>query len=326
MPAMNTGANDDSRDNTGYGRRPSIEHANLPAKRTGGVWPVASLFLAATLWGLFWYPLRRFEAHGLSGLWQSLFIYCGTLVAALPMLRGGRWRELGHHRGALLVLAVASGWCNTAFILAMLAGHVVRVLLLFYLSPVWATLLAVWLLGEHLTRIGVLVLLLAMAGALIMLWTPGMGWPWPREAADWLALSSGFAFALTNVMVRRLQGVSVRAKTVVAWLGVILTAGVLILLRGPALGPVAAPTWLAAFAFGAIVMVIMTVSVQYGVTHMPVHRSAIILLFELVVGAVSAQLLTDETVRLHEWAGGLFIVCAAYLSSRHATRDDRDPH
>jgi len=319
MPAMDTDS-----DNTDRGR-PSIEQGSAPAKPLGALWPVASLLLAATLWGLFWYPLRRFEAHGLSGLWQSLFIYCGTLAAALPMLRG-RWRELGRDPRSLLVLALASGWCNTAFILAMLDGHVVRVLLLFYLSPVWATLLAVWLLGEHLTRVGVVVLVLAMAGALTMLWTPGLGWPWPREAADWLALSSGLGFALTNVMVRRLQTVSVRIKTVVAWVGVILMAGVLILARGAPLGEVGAPVWLTAMAFGAVVMVVMTLSVQYGVTHMPVHRSAIILLFELVVGAVSAGLLTDETVQAHEWAGGMLIVCAAYLSSRHATRDDHEPH
>ncbi|HKK05187.1 MAG TPA: DMT family transporter [Gammaproteobacteria bacterium] len=322
---MNTGADSDTQKSGGHGRRPSIEQGPAPAKPLEALWPVASLLLAATLWGLFWYPLRRFEANGLSGLWQSLFIYCGTLVAALPMLRG-RWRELGRDPGALIVLAAASGWCNTAFILAMLDGHVVRVLLLFYLSPVWATLLAVWLLGEHLTRVGVLVLILAMAGALIMLWTPGMGLPWPREVADWLALSSGFGFALTNVMVRRMQVVSVRVKTVVAWVGVILMAGALIVIRGAPLGDVASPVWLTALAFGAVVMVVMTLSVQYGVTHMPVHRSAIILLFELVVGAVSAGLLTNETVQLHEWAGGIFIVGAAYLSSRHATRDDHEPH
>jgi drug/metabolite transporter (DMT)-like permease len=56
--------------------------------------------------------------------------------------------------------------------------------------------------------------------------------------------------------------------------------------------------------------------VLYGVTRMPVHRSAVILLFELVVGAVSALLLTDEVVLLREWIGGAMIVSAAYLAAR----------
>jgi len=60
---------------------------------------------------------------------------------------------------------------------------------------------------------------------------------------------------------------------------------------------------------------IMTVTVIYGVTHMPLHRSAVILLFELVVGAVSALLLTDEQVLPREWLGGGLILMAAYLTA-----------
>jgi drug/metabolite transporter (DMT)-like permease len=59
----------------------------------------------------------------------------------------------------------------------------------------------------------------------------------------------------------------------------------------------------------------MTVTVIYGVSHMPVHRSAVILLFELVVGAVSSLILTDERVLLQEWLGGALILTAAYLAA-----------
>ena len=60
---------------------------------------------------------------------------------------------------------------------------------------------------------------------------------------------------------------------------------------------------------------VMALSVQYGVTHMPLHRSAVILLFELVVGAVSALLLTDEIVLPREWLGGGMIVLAAWVAA-----------
>ncbi|MEE8387688.1 MAG: EamA family transporter, partial [Acidiferrobacterales bacterium] len=62
-------------------------------------------------------------------------------------------------------------------------------------------------------------------------------------------------------------------------------------------------------------MLAMTLFVQYGVSNMPVNRSAIILLFELVVGAVSQQLLTHETMTLIEWAGGGLVVMAAVLTA-----------
>jgi drug/metabolite transporter (DMT)-like permease len=49
---------------------------------------------------------------------------------------------------------------------------------------------------------------------------------------------------------------------------------------------------------------------------MPVHRSAVIVLIELVAGAVSQQLLTNEVVTAREWFGGVLIILGAYLAAR----------
>ena len=63
-------------------------------------------------------------------------------------------------------------------------------------------------------------------------------------------------------------------------------------------------------------IIIMTSTVVYGVTHMPVYRSAVILLFQLVAAGVSAQWLSDELISGKEWLGGSMIVLAGYLSAR----------
>ena len=70
-----------------------------------------------------------------------------------------------------------------------------------------------------------------------------------------------------------------------------------------------------AVLLGLAGFLVMALAVQYGVTHMPLHRSAVILLFELIVGAVSSLLLTDERVLLQEWLGGALILMAAYLAA-----------
>lgn len=278
--------------------------------------PVFSLLLAATLWGVIWYPLRQLEAAGLSGLWSTLISYSAALlVGLLPAL--SRLGELRSQPVALLVLTAAAGWCNVAFVLAVLEGTVVRVLLLFYLSPIWAVLLARLILGERLSAQARGVFALAVLGALVMLWDPRIGLPWPGAPGDWMAVSAGFTFALANVMTRRLQQVSVQMKTVASWTGVLIIAVTMLWfetgLQPPAVG---LSTWAGAAALGWFGIVIMTLAVQYGVTHMPVHRSAVILLFELIAGAVSSGLLTDEVVRPLEWLGGLLIVVAAYWAAR----------
>ena len=273
------------------------------------------------MWGTLWYPMRLLEESGLQGLWSTLIVFSAAMLVGLPML--WRHRIEVHHLGHYATLALAAGWCNVAFILAVIEGNVVRVLLLFYLSPLWTVILGKLLLNESLSREAGATLVLAMTGAVIMLWDPAIGLPWPQESADWLAISSGMAFALNNVIVRKVQGVSIWTKAGVSWIGVIFVAVALLMVTEPRLPQVAGEVYLSAFALGAIGMVTMTLAVLYGVTHMPAHRSAVILLFELVAGTVSAQLLTEEVVETSEWIGGVLIISAALFAARsHAKEGD----
>ena len=283
--------------------------------------PVLSLLFTATLWGIVWYPLRLLEGQGLAGLWSALISYGAILCVFLWVLVRDR-KSLAANSVPLLLMGLSAGWCNVAFIMAVLDGHVVRVLLLFYLSPFWAVCLGWLMLGERLDGKSMLVFAVAVTGAIIMLWNEDVGIPWPRDHADWLAVSSGFAFALSNVFVRRTQNVSVLLKSTASWAGVVVVAVVWMVLSHTGIPAVSGGVLLAAVALGLCGFLVMTLTVLYGVTHMPVHRSAVILLFELVVGAVSSLLLTDEIVLYREWLGGFMIVTAAYMAAHIHAGDD----
>jgi drug/metabolite transporter (DMT)-like permease len=276
---------------------------------------VLCLGVGASLWGVIWYPIRLLEAQGLAGIWLTLTLYAAALLASLPRTYAVL-PEFARRPGLLALLMLAAGWTNIAFVEAVLTGNILRVLLLFYLSPLWATLLGWLVLRERIGAQALLSLLLAMGGALLMLWDAPSGWPWPRDAAEWYALSSGFAFAASNVVVRKVQDVSIATKAVAVWAGVVIVAGAIIPFAHPALPPAPVGTYLGALALGACGILLMTVLVQYGVTHLPVHRSAVIALVELVAGAASQQLLTDEVVTLREWGGGGLIAFGAYLAAR----------
>ena len=283
--------------------------------------PVLSLLFTATLWGIVWYPLRLLEGQGLAGLWSALISYGAILCVFIWVLVRDR-KSLAANSVPLLLMGLSAGWCNVAFIMAVLDGHVVRVLLLFYLSPFWAVCLGWLMLGERLDGKSMLVFAVAVTGAIIMLWNEDVGIPWPRDHADWLAVSSGFAFALSNVFVRRTQNVGVLLKSTASWAGVVVVAVVWMVLSHTGIPAVSGGVLLAAVALGLCGFLVMTLTVLYGVTHMPVHRSAVILLFELVVGAVSSLLLTDEIVLYREWLGGFMIVTAAYMAAHIHAGDD----
>lgn len=287
----------------------------MQSKPQHHLFPVLCLLFSATLWGVIWYPLRLLEEAGLGGLWTTLVMYSVASLVGLWFMRG-RWHELKRYPAILLLLVLSNAWCNVAFILAVLDGQVVRVILLFYLSPVWSILLGMVLLGEKLDRVALFTLLMALLGAAIMLWEPEMGMPWPRDNSEWLAISSGMGFALANVLVRKLQDVSLRVKTASTWFGVTALAILWLLVSGTALPDTDFITVSYAALLGLFGIVMMTLTVLYGVTHMPISRSAVILLFEIIAGAVSSQLLSNEVIQMVEWAGGGLIILAAYISTR----------
>ncbi len=124
---------------------------------------IASLVYAAALWGLVWYPYRLLAEAGVGGIASSFFSY------AIPLLLvgwlHGRAVVAARSRWAWLVaMGLAAGWTNLAYVLAVLEGEVVRVLLLFYLSPLWTVLFAGLLLRERLNRAGWAVMALAAGG------------------------------------------------------------------------------------------------------------------------------------------------------------------
>lgn len=281
--------------------------------------PVAALLFGACLWGVIWYPMRLLEGAGLGGVWLTLTLYGAALVTSLPRTARAI-PEFSRRPVLLMLLMAAAGWTNIAFVEAVLEGNIVRVLLLFYLSPLWATLMGWLFLRERIARLGVASLVIAMSGALLMLWNPLLDRPWPQGKPDWMALTSGFAFALSNVIVRKLQDVSIQAKSLSVWAGVVIVGAVMIAVFSLPRPHPPGSIFAAAVALGVLGILVMTVLVQYGVTHMPVHRSAVIALIELVAGAISQQLLTNEVVTMREWVGGGLIVVGAYLAARASAK------
>ncbi len=269
--------------------------------------------VAALLWGMLWYPLRLLDDMGLPGLWSTLIIYCSAIVFLLPAC----WRKRADflaHKTDYILIGVFTGWTNIAIILALLEGEVVRVLLLFYLSPIWAIILAALILKEKLTPKGACSLILAILGAGVMFWHPDMDYFHGFGLVDIYAITSGMAFAVTNVVVRKISEVPIIMKMGSIWTGVICLALCGLAITQPQLPELTIHSAALAFLIGFPMMYILTWTVQYGISHLPVQRSSIIFLLEIVVAAVSAALLTDEVVGKFEYIGGMFIISAGLIS------------
>jgi drug/metabolite transporter (DMT)-like permease len=242
----------------------------------------------------------------------SLAMLCGAFM--LPRV----WRELPRAGWWAVGLVLSAGWSNLGYVLAILHGEVMRVLLLFYLAPLWTILFSYWLLGERLNRYGYLVMVLSFSGAAIMLWEPQRGLPLPQNISEWIGLSAGMSFALSNVVSRRAAYLSVEAKSYSVLLGTALLTAPLLWWQGgmPAQLPAMdAQSWLILGLLG-IALCAISFAVQYGVTHLLSNRAMLLFMFELVVAAISSYFLANEAMQLRDWLGALLIVSASLLSGK----------
>ena len=278
---------------------------------------ISGLFSGAIVWGVIWYPYRLLGEAGLSGSLSSFLTYLVAMALGLWLFPGmvGRMR----HAGMLpLGIAISAGWTNLAYVLAVIEGEVVRVLLLFYLAPLWTVVFSRVLLRERLNGVGYGIVGLSLAGAVAMLWRPELGAPLPGNRAEWMALSAGMTFSLANVLTRKAHDLDIHLKSFSVWLGVSLLC-LLPLLWEPALARplVALPgsSWAWIVVVGVVIFAV-TLAVQYGLSHTPANQAIVIFLFELVVAAISSYLLAREVMGLREWVGGAMIVAASLFSGK----------
>ncbi len=278
--------------------------------------PSLAVGMPALFWGLFWIPVRMLNDGGITGSWTVFLIYAVALVVLLPLF-------YTHRRG---IRAAGWGWLLTglftggSFLLyanAFLHTEIVRVFFLFYISPIWAALLARFFLGERLTYSRLIAIALGLAGLIVIL-NIQEGWPVPRSAGDWMALCGGMVWALAALRLRQTTttGAPEQALGFYFW-GVLIGAGFFFLPLEtqsaiPDFAALAGRTWglLVLTAFFALAA---NLSLVWGARLLSPLRSSILLMMELISGTVAASILTDEPFGLREILGGGLIVSAAGL-------------
>ena len=284
---------------------------------------IFSLLFGALFWGIIWFPYRIMAEAGVAGVASSFYTYSIVLVlAGIYFIK--HWRSIFKLPLSIVWLCIVAGWTNLAYVLAVIDGEVMRVMLLFYLSPLWTLILAHFWLKERTNARGLMIIALSLVGAFIMLYdfTGQSGaWPLPKNTAEWIALSSGIGFSLTNVITRKSTHLSIPTKSFAVWFGVFVMALLLmpfIKETLPAPSFFTLTQWLVMLLIALLVMG-ATLLVQYGVTQITATRASVLFLFELVVAAIASYFLAHEVMSWNEWLGGILIIIAAILAAFNET-------
>ena len=279
--------------------------------------PIFSLLFGAFVWGIIWYPYRLMAQAGVSGIYSSFYVFILTIAIALPYFFITK-KKVPIWSKDFWLLALVAGYTNISYVLAVIDGEVVRVMLLFYLSPVWTIFLAHFMLNEDTQKRHYIAVFISLIGAFIMFWEPGYLIHLDSKS-DWLALSSGLGFAITNVMTRKHAHMTVNQKALAIWLGVIVVAMICIMFDKNAMPTLDffRPVDAAIMMVIALSLFLSTLLVQFGVTQIKAVEASSFFLFEIVVAAISSYFLVGESIALKEWLGGILIIAGVILSAKN---------
>jgi len=284
-----------------------------PPGKAASPWAVAGLLLNAMVWGLSWWPMRQLQAAGLHPLWATAVIF-SLSVAVIGTSRPRAWRELATEP-MLWIILLASGVTNASFNWAVTAGDVVRVVLLFYLMPLWTVLLARWLLHEPITASALLRMALGLGGAALVLWPERGSQVLAVQPIDLLGLLGGFSFAVNNIMMRREATRSESARGLAMFLGGLLISVGLALGLGVPTPPLAEPSWLLLAGALALCFLGSNLSFQFGASRLPANVTAVVMLTEVLWATGSAIALGAGEWSPRLAVGGGLIVSAAVLAT-----------
>ena len=274
---------------------------------------ISVLLISSVGWGLTWLPIKAMNEMGLDSMQLIFIAFLSATLLLLPWL----YKQYPAWKGRIyimLMIGLCGGIANAAFQTAIFHGEVIRVMILFYLLPVWSVLGGKLFLKEKIDAVRLFAVVVCLTGAFVILevWnTSWQGFSW----IDLVAISSGMALAATNILFRFSQDIPLVSKVSTMFMGctVIIGVSMLVMPMNQAI-PGYGVMFLAA-AYGAIWLTVITLGTQWGVTQLEAGRSSIIIVMELVVAVVSVAVLTSAELKLYEFIGGLMVISAAVLET-----------
>ena len=273
----------------------------------------AIVVFTGTLWGFYWLPVRGLETSGLPGPWGTVAITLAAVLVLAPLAL--RQREALRQADPVALGAILLGGAAFAlYSVGFVYGRVALIILLYFLTPVWSTLIGRFVMGWHTPRLRVVAILVGLLGLGVMLSAEG-DLPLPRGLGEWMALIAGLMWSFATTGMRSRAELPPLVAAFVFAIGAALVALGTALWLEPWRGLPGdwAPTLGLAFVTGALWWGASIASLMWAAVRLEPARVGILLMSEVIVGAGSAALLAGEHLHPLEIAGGALVILAGAL-------------
>ena len=252
-------------------------------------------------------PMRCAKSFGISGQWAVTLFHVLPAIATLPFVARAEIADRQHR----LVWFISGGLMGIGFVLCglgLVVASVTKTTVLFYLTPVWATLFAYLALSE---RVG-LGSWLAIAGGLlgcllVMRFNP---FSFDYDKADLLGLAAGMARALGSLVIWRFPNADFLHITFMQYSVGGLLAGTAAFVMGEVFPPshLLIAVLPVAFLASTVVFLPSVLLLFRLIQYVSSGLIGILMLSEVLVAALSSCLFLQEALTLSQWAGVLAIL------------------
>ncbi|MCY4463414.1 MAG: DMT family transporter [Albidovulum sp.] len=275
----------------------------------------AIVVLSSGIWGLYWLPLRVTEANGVSNAWSiALFNACPILVM-LPYLVFFRKPQFESLREIALV-GTFTGTGMSFYAFGLVESEVVRATMLFYLTPVWSTVIGYFWLGERFAPGRIAAIAIGLTGLFLLL--SGLGpESAPLNVGDLFAFMSGIAWGFGAAGLKKWPNLPVAATASMQFAVATAVAAV----AGVAFFSDPFPTSNAllnslpvAFA-PSVLLLLPSVLILFRISRLLFPgRVGILMMSEALVAVLSAWILIpEEKLTAWQWAGAAAIISAGLV-------------
>ena len=281
-------------------------------------YPNLTVIVSCLFWGTYWIPLRSIDGINSGSVWP---LFLSFLLLALILVKP-------------LIKSITNIFINkNYFFLAgcffaalgislysesLLRGEIAKVVVLFYLCPIWGTIFARFILNHSFTIKRIFSIILGIIGLEIIVGFE-KGIILPSTTVEWIALLAGLMWAMSMTLFNLANTTSSAEKTSLT--AFLIPFVYLFLCFIPGGRNLAIPysllsihpiyIWMILFV---IIWLLPSILLTYfSVEVLDPGRINILLAFEVAVGFLSSALLTSEIIGFREYIGAIFVVSACFV-------------
>ena len=274
------------------------------------------IVVSSCAWGLYWLPLRSIEQSGIVGSWSIVLVNACPLIILVPLIFFNL-DKLTKYTKPILFAGIMIGAAFTFYANGLVQTSVIRATLLFYLSPIWSTIIGIIWLNERLTIARVISIIVALIGLILLLYDFRNQETVMLNFGDFSSILSGLFWALGASILKKWSKLPIIPLTAIVYFSTtslsILLAIIVYKAPIPSLALIG-QNFPIAFIWSVIVL-LPSFCIIFRISQILFPgRVGILMMSEVAVAVISAKiLLPEEQMVILQWIGASAILLAGVV-------------